>query len=73
MTYNAAVLEGSTQVLMRTRVSCPLALLPGVLRNEQASGCAVNKIDQGNFKVMKTLVGWEAARCDDHQFWAKLR
>ena len=40
----------------------------GILRNEQPSGSAVNNFfDQGNFEAMKTLSGWEAARCDEHQ------
>ena len=29
-------------------------------------------IDQGEFGAMKTLSGWEAARCDKHQFRAKI-
>ena len=29
--------------------------------------------DQGNFEAMKTLSGWEAARCDEHQFRAKIK
>ena len=46
----------------------------GVLRNEQLSGSAVNNFfDQGNFVAMKTLSGWEAARCDEHQFCAKIK
>jgi len=46
----------------------------GVLRNEQLSGSAVNNFfDQGNFEAMKTLSGWEAVRCDVHQFCAKIK
>ena len=46
----------------------------GVLRNEQLSYSAVNNFfDQGNFEAMKTLNGWEAARCDEHQFRAKIK
>ena len=46
----------------------------GILRNEQPSGCAVNNfLDPGNFEAMKTLSGWEAARCDEHQFRAKIK
>ena len=40
------------------------------------SGSAVNNFfDQGNFdsEAMKTLSGWEAARCDEHQFRAKIK
>ena len=45
-----------------------------VLRNEQPSGRAVNNFfDQGNFEVMKALSDWEAARCDEHQFCAKVK
>ena len=29
--------------------------------------------DQGEFEAMKTLGGWEAARCDEHQFRAKIK
>ena len=29
-------------------------------------------VDQGEFEAMKTLSGWEAARCDDHPFRAKI-
>ena len=28
-------------------------------------------IDQGEFEAMKTLSGWEAARCDEHPFRVK--
>ena len=42
----------------------------GVLRNEQPSGSAVNNFfDQGNFEGMNR----EAARCDEHQFCAKIK
>ena len=30
-------------------------------------------IDQGEFKAMKTLSGWEAVRCDEHLFGAKIK
>ena len=30
-------------------------------------------IDQGEFEAMKTLSGWEAARCDEHPFCAKIK
>ena len=56
------------RVLMRT------TLENGVLRNKQPSGRAVNYlIDHNNFEAMKTLSGWEAARCDEHQFRAKIK
>ena len=29
--------------------------------------------DQGEFEAMKTLSGWEAARCDEHSFRAKIK
>ena len=55
-------------VRMRTRLE------NGVLRNGQQSGCAVNSFfDQSKFEAMKTLSGWEAARCDEHQFCAKIK
>ena len=39
-----------------------------------ATGRAVNNFfDQGNFEAMKTVSGWEAARCDEHQFRAKIK
>ena len=28
-------------------------------------------VEQGEFEAMKTLSGWEAARCDEHQFCAE--
>ena len=57
----------------RLRVRMRTTLGNGVLRNEQPSGCAVNNfLDQGNFEPMKTLSGWEAARCDE-QFRAKIK
>ena len=30
-------------------------------------------VDQGEFEAMKTLSGWEAARCDEHPFRAKIK
>ena len=32
-----------------------------------------NFFDQGNFEAMKTLSGWEAARCDEHRFRARIK
>ena len=32
-----------------------------------------NLFDQDNFEAMKMLSGWEAARCDEHQFRAKIK
>ena len=41
---------------------------------EQPSGSAVNTFFyRGNFEAMKTLSGWEAARCDEYQFCAKIK
>ena len=58
----------------RLRVRMRTTLENGVLRNEQLSGSTVNNFfDQGNFEAMKTLSGWEAARCDEHQFRAKIK
>ena len=52
----------------RLRVRMRTTLENGVLRNEQLLGSTVN-----NFEAMKTLSGWEAARCDKHQFRAKIK
>ena len=30
-------------------------------------------IDQGEIEAMKSLSGWEVARCDEHPFRAKLK
>ena len=30
-------------------------------------------IDQGEFEAMKTLSDWEAERCDEHPFRAKIK
>ena len=46
----------------------------GVLRNGQPTQSIVNGFsDQGEFEAIKTLSGWEAARCDEHQFFAKIK
>ena len=57
----------------RLRVRMRTTLENGVPRNEQPSGIAVNFFNQGNFEAMKTLSGWEAACCDEHQFRAKIK
>ena len=55
-------------VRMRTKLE------NGVLRNGQPTQSVVNGFsDQGEFEAMKTLSGWEAARCDEHQFRAKIK
>ena len=30
-------------------------------------------IDQSEFEAMKSLSGWEAVRCDEHPFYAKIK
>ena len=46
----------------------------GVLRNGQPTQSIVNGFsDQGEFEAIKTLSGWEAAHCDEHQFCAKIK
>ena len=30
-------------------------------------------LDQGEFEAMKVLSGWEAVRCGEHQFRAKIK
>ena len=58
----------------RLRVRMRTTLDNGVLHNEQLSGSTVNNFfDQGNFEAMKMLSGWEVARCDEHQFCAKIK
>ena len=55
-------------VRMRTRLE------NGVLRNGQQSGSAVKSFfDQGKFEAMKSLSGWDAARCDEYPFRAKIK
>ena len=45
----------------------------GVLRNgQQPSRAESSFIDQGEFVVMKTLIGCKAPRCDKHQFCDKM-
>ena len=44
----------------------------GVLSNGQQPQSVVNGfVDPGEFEDVKTLSGWEAARCDEHPFRAK--
>ena len=55
-------------VCMRTRLE------NGVLRNGQQPGSAENSFfDYSKFEAMKLLSGWDAARCDEHQFCAKIK
>ena len=58
----------------RLRVRMRTKLENGVLHNEQQPQSVVNGfIDQGEFEAMKTLSGWEAARCDEYPFRAKIK
>ena len=36
-------------------------------------GTGLGFVDQGEFEAVKTLSGWEAARCDEHPFRAKIK
>ena len=46
----------------------------GVLHNRQPTQSVVTGFsDQGEFEAMKTLSDWEAVRCDEHQFCAKIK
>ena len=59
---------------MRLRVRMHTKLENGVLSNGQQPHCVVNGfVEQGEFEAMKTLSGWEAAHCDEHQFCAKIK
>ena len=58
----------------RLHVHMRARLENGVLRNEQPTQSVVNGFsDQGEFEAMQTLSGWEAVRCDEHQFRAKIK
>ena len=55
---------------MRMRIT----LENGVLRNGQQPQSVVNGFYRpGEFEAMKTLSRWEAARCDEHSFCAKIK
>ena len=55
-------------VRMRTRLE------NGVLRNGQQPGSAGNSFfDYSKFEALKSLSGWDVARCDEHQFRAKIK
>ena len=44
------------------------------VRNGQQLGSAVNSLfDHSKFEAMKSLSGWEAVRCDEHQYRAKIK
>ena len=58
----------------RLRVRMRTKLENGVLHNGQPRQSVVNGFsDQGELEAMKTLSGWEAARCDEHPFRAKIK
>ena len=59
---------------MRLRVHMRTKLENGVLANGQPTQSVVNGFsDQGELEAAKTLSGWEAARCDEHPFRAKIK
>ena len=46
----------------------------GVLSNgQQPQSVVMDSVDQGEFEAVKTLSGWDAARCDEHPFRAKIK
>ena len=45
----------------------------GVLRNGQQPSSVENFFDHSKFEAMKSLTSWEVARCDEHQFRAKIK
>ena len=64
------VFDLGTRLRMRMRTK----LENGVLHNGQPTQSVVNGFsDQGELEAMKTLSGWEAARCDEHPFRAKIK
>ena len=51
-----------------------VSVLPFPYFGFRTSASVVNGFsDQGEFEAMKTLSDWEAARCDEHQFCAKIK
>ena len=57
-------------VRMRTR----LKMASFACRNGQQPGSAGNSFfDYSEFEAMKSLSGWVTARCDEHQFLAKIK
>ena len=59
---------------MRLDVHMRTRLKNGVLRNGQQPGSAGNSFfDYSEFEAMKSLSGWVAACCDEHQFRAKIK
>ena len=58
----------------RLRVHMRTKLENGILHNGQPTQSVVNGFsDQGELEAMKTLSGWEAARCNEHPFCAKIK
>ena len=46
----------------------------GIVRNGQQPGSAGNSFfDHSKFESMKSLSGWDAVCCDEHQFCAKIK
>ena len=55
-------------VRMRTRIE------NGVLRNGPQPGSTENSFfDYSKFEAMKSLSGWDAVRCNEQQFRAKIK
>ena len=66
------VFDLGTRLRMRMRTCTKLE--NGVHHNGQPTQSVVNGFsDQGELEAMKTLSGWEAARCDEHPFRAKIK
>ena len=58
----------------RLRVRMRTKLENGILHNGQPTQSVVNGFsDQGELEAMKTLSGWEAARCNEHPFCARIK
>ena len=58
---------GTRLVHMRIRLE------NGILHNGQQLGSAVDSFfDHSKFEAMKSLSGWEAARCDEHLLHVKI-
>ena len=58
----------------RLRVRIRTTLENGVLRNRQQPARAENSfLNRSEFVAIKMLSSWEAARCDEHQFCAKIK
>ena len=54
--------------------TCVQNLKNGVLRNGRQPGSAGNSFfDYSKFVAVKSLSGWDAVYCDEHQFHAKIK